>query len=763
MRKTKSIKMFLTAAILTTVVSCAEQAPIGDTAIIPQPYKMELTEGNYTINKTTTIGISDESLRPAAEFLQSTIKRAIGGDITIDTKGDIMLSLNTTIKNKEGYTLAVDANGVTIAGGGYGGVLYGIESLRQLFPKQAEIGGVIEAMSVSFVNIEDAPYYSWRGYMLDVSRHFYTPDEVKSFLDMMAYYKLNLFHWHLTDDQGWRIEIKQYPLLTENGAWRELNKHDRACQNLELSQDNSDYKLDSTKMKITGQDTLYGGYYTQDEIRDIVKYAKNLNIDVLPEIDMPGHFLSGVENYDNVACFNETGWGELFSSPICPGKESALEFSKNIYKEVFELFPFAYVHLGADEVDKTNWEKCADCQKRMRKNGLKNEKELQAWFVKYMERYFNENGRKLIGWDEIHEGGLSESATIMWWRNWAPHTIIEATKQGNNVISSPNSNLYFDMPQDKNSLKKVYNHDAAIKGMNDEQAALILGVQANLWAEYIPNIKRAEFMTYPRMLALSEAGWIDPAKRDWDNFVDKTVIHLQKLDVMGINYRPLDLEGFHNSNTFTAPTEFKVMTPQKDVKIFYTTDDSTPTTSSMEYTKPLLVEATTNFKFRTYRPDGSAAEIVKTSVIIEDHLPALDSSKLTLKDGLKASWYDYSGSKCEDIATAKLKKDFITTGLYIPKGVKGNIGLLFEGYFNAPKDDVYTFRLISDDGSMLYINDKVIVNNGGAHAQREKVGQKALAKGLHKLNAEYFDNNGGMLKLVVLSSDGTEVEGVYFN
>ena len=757
----KSLKLILAIVLLVSTISCTSDVPVGDTAIIPQPSKMEVTEGHYTIDGSTTIGIADEALRPAAEFLQSVILKATGESVSIAKIGDIMLSLDTNIDNKEGYTLSVNNDGIKILGGGYGGVIYGIESLRQLLPMQAELEGGATAMGVAFVEVEDAPYYAWRGYMLDVSRHFYTPAEVKEFLDMMAYYKLNLFHWHITDDQGWRIEIKQYPLLTENGAWRELNRHDRACQELEISKEDSDYKLDAAKMKINGTDTLYGGYYTQEEIKDIVSYAKQLNIDVLPEVDMPGHFLSGVENYDGVACFNETGWGKLFSSPVCPGKESALEFCKNIYKEVFELFPFGYVHLGADEVDKSNWERCPDCQSRMREHGLEDEKELQAWFVKYMEQYFNENGKKLIGWDEIHEGGLSESATIMWWRNWVPTSILEATKQGNNVISSPNATLYFDMQQGKNSLKKTYNHNAVLDGMSEEQAKLILGIQANLWAEYIPNMARAEFMTYPRMLALSEAAWINPADKNWELFEDKVVSHLQKMDVMGINYRPLDLEGFHNSNTFTAPTEFKVSTPQKGVKIFYTTDGSTPTASSTEYTKPIFVEETTAFKFRTYRPDGTAAEIVETTVRIEDYAAAIDSSNLKLNDGLKVSWYDYRGSKCADIATAKLKKEFTTKSVCIPEGAKGNVGLIFEGYFDAPTDDVYTFKLLSDDGSMLYLNGEVIVDNDGAHGPREKIGQKALAKGLHTLNAKYFDHNGGTLRLVVCDSKGSVIDSIY--
>ena len=756
----KFLNIIVAATMLATLLgSCSKDVIVGESMIIPAPQKIETKAGTYILDNALSIGISDKTLEPAALFLQSLIEKSTGIVAPITDKGAIMLTVDASKAQTEAYTLNVNDKGIEIVGGGYGGVLYGIETLRQLMPKEIEAanGAANNLLAIQHVSIEDAPRFKWRGFMLDVSRHFYNTQEVKQFIDMMAYYKLNKFHWHLTDDQGWRIEIKQYPLLTEKGAWRKFNSQDRECQSRAALEENKDYEIDTTKMSIMDTDTLYGGFYTQDEIRDIVAYAKNLNIDVIPEIDMPGHFLSGVENYDGVACSDETGWGALFSSPICPGKDTALEFCKNIYNEIFELFPYEYAHLGADEVDKANWIKCKDCQSRMRKHGLKNEHELQAWFVKYMEKHFNANGKKLIGWDEIIEGGLSETATIMWWRNWAPKAIPTATAQGNQVISSPCFTLYFDAQQNKNSLKNVYEYEPILKGLSDEQIKLFLGVQANLWCEWIPSMERAEYMAFPRMLALAELGWADPDKKDWTNFVERVVANMQKLDVMGINYRPLDLTGFNSTNTFTAPDSLTIACAQKDISVYYTTDGTTPTTASTKYTTPIKVDKTTDFILRTFRPNGTAADIVKTKVVIEDYAPALKNVEIK-GEGLVAKWYNYKGSKCSEITTAKFKKEFIVDSVCIPKGAKDNIGLVIEGYFEAPKSDVYTFKLQSDDGSMLYMNDQEIVNNDGAHALREVVGQKALAKGLHKIRVEFFDHNGGKLKLTVADQKGTTIE-----
>lgn len=748
----------LTGALLLS--ACSPTAPVShDVSIIPIPKEIKNANGEFTLKDGMTIGVADKQLLPAANYLSGLLSRSTGYIYNVrEGDGDISLAVSDIEGQNEGaYTLDVSSGKVQIKGNTYGGVISGIESLRQLLPAEIESPEVVSDItwSVPAVQITDAPRFGWRGLMLDVSRHFSTKEEVKELLDMMALYKLNKFHWHLTDDQGWRVEIKKYPLLTEKGAWRTFNKHDRECMRLAEAQDNPDYELPAEKLRITQGDTLYGGFYTQEDIKEIVEYAGVRGIDVIPEVDMPGHMLAAVSNYAGVSCFNETGWGSIFSSPVCPGKDSALEFCKNVYSEIIPLFPYKYIHLGADEVEKTNWKKCPDCQKRMKDNGLKTEEELQAWFVHDMEKFFNENGKEMIGWDEILEGGLSPTATIMWWRSWHPQSVPDATAQGNHTIMSPNTNFYFDYQQDKNSLPGVYNFNPMLESLNDAQKALILGMQANLWCEYIPSFERAQYMIMPRMMALSELAWSDPSVKSWDGFTERLVKQFPRLNIMGVNYRMPDLEGFNNTNAFIGEGNVTITCLDPSVEIHYTTDGSIPTLESPRYTEPIKVTETTDFTFRTFRPNGKKGDIVKTRYIKSEYAPAAEATPS--KKGLQAVWHEFKGNKCADIEKAPVNGTYEISEVTIPAEAKGNIGLVISGYFNAPEDAIYTFNLISDDGSTLTIDGEQVVDNDGPHSVREVTGQKALAKGLHPIQVKYFDNNGGMLQLKVMTADGKEI------
>lgn len=748
----------LTGALLLS--ACSPTAPVShDVSIIPIPKEIKNANGEFTLKDGMTIGVADKQLLPAANYLSSLLSRSTGYIYNVrEGDGDISLAVSDIAGQNEGaYTLDVSSGKVQIKGNTYGGVISGIESLRQLLPAEIESPEVVSDItwSVPAVQITDAPRFGWRGLMLDVSRHFYTKEEVKELLDMMALYKLNKFHWHLTDDQGWRVEIKRYPLLTEKGAWRTFNNHDRECMRLAKVQDNPDYEIPAEKLRITQGDTLYGGFYTQNDIKEIVEYAGVRGIDVIPEIDMPGHMLAAVSNYTGVSCFNQTGWGTTFSSPVCPGKDSALEFCKNVYSEIIPLFPYKYIHLGADEVEKTNWKKCPDCQKRMKDNGLKTEEELQAWFVHDMEKFFNENGKEMIGWDEILEGGLSPTATIMWWRSWHPQSVPDATAQGNHAIMSPNTNFYFDYQQDKNSLPGVYNFNPMLESLNDAQKTLILGMQANLWCEYIPSFERAQYMIMPRMMALSEQAWSDPSVKSWDGFTERLVKQFPRLNIMGVNYRMPDLEGFNNTNAFIGEGNVTITCLDPSVEIHYTTDGSIPTLESPRYTEPIKVTETTDFTFRTFRPNGKKGDIVKTRYIKSEYAPAAEATPS--KKGLQAVWHEFKGNKCADIEKAPVNGTYEISEVTIPAEAKGNIGLVISGYFNAPEDAIYTFNLISDDGSTLTIDGEQVVDNDGPHSVREVTGQKALAKGLHPIQVKYFDNNGGMLQLKVMTADGKEI------
>ena len=740
------------------MASCTQNVAVNEISLLPLPGDIQQSEGAFVLTNQAKIGFSDPGLKPAATYLAEMLSTATGYTIqTVEGKGEISLESGSTGEKAGAYTLLVADGKVKINGNGYTGVISGIETLRQLFPAQIESDTVVAGIdwAIPNVSITDVPRYEWRGLMLDVSRHFYDKEEVKELLDLMALYKMNKFHWHLTDDQGWRVEIKKYPLLTEKGAWRTFNKHDRACMELVGKEDNTDYAIPAKRLHVEQGDTLYGGFYTQADIKEIVSYAAVRGIDVIPEVDMPGHMLAAVGNYKGLACNDKVGWGSLFSSPMCPGKDKAIDFCKDIYKEIFDLFPYKYVHIGGDEVDKTNWKKCPDCQKRMRTHGLKSEAALQSWFNHEMEAFFNENGKEMIGWDEIIEGGLSETSTIMWWRSWSKNASKEATAHGNKVIYTPNAPFYLDYQQDKKSVVNIYNYTPELEGMTDAQKELIMGVQGNIWCEYIPSRERMLYMAAPRMLAIAELGWSNVNTKDWDGFQDRLANQFERLNEMNINYRIPDLEGFKHDNVFIGEGNVVVSCLDPSASIHYTTDGTIPTTASPEYTDTIRVKETTNFTFRTFRANGKKGDIVKTRYIKGEYAPAVKVAPST--PGLKAVWYEYRGNNCKGITTAKKNGTYTIEDVMIPAQVKGNIGLVITGFINLPKDDVYTFALLSDDGSLMKINKQVVIDNDGPHAPREVVSEAAFKAGYHPIEIQYFDHNGGTLQLQVSDSEGNVI------
>ncbi|NCC10185.1 MAG: beta-N-acetylhexosaminidase [Bacteroidia bacterium] len=744
-----------------TSLSVSSQALLGERPIIPTPLQTVENKGLFQLKKSLTIGVSDHSLLPAAQYLKEILSKNSQLKVVQDIRrADIVLKLSSALKEAGAYRLEVRNRLVVIEGADYPGLIAGISSFRQLAP--VEIEQTIEkkqaAWGVPAVTITDAPRFQWRGVMLDASRHFWTTQEVKRVLDLMALYKLNKFHWHLTDDQGWRIEIKAYPLLTQKGAWRKLNNHDLGCIDLARKTDNPDYLVPEDKLKIVGNDTLYGGYYTQEEIKEIVAYAGQRGIDVIPEIDMPGHFLAAISQYPEVACDGMIGWGNTFSSPICPGKDSALDFCKTIYKEVFALFPYQYVHLGGDEVEKKNWERCSDCQQRIKKEGLHSTEELQAWFVCQMEKFFLENKKQLIGWDEVVADGLSNQSAIMWWRSWVPNAVAQATADGKEAICSPNFCLYFDYQQDKNSLKQILDYEPLSDDLTPAQQRLVKGVQGNIWTEWIPSMDRVEYMMMPRLCALGELAWCKKTtKSSLDAFHRKLVPHFKRMDVMAVNYRILDLEGFYRVNAFVDQYDLKIQSHLPNAVIRYTTDGTMPTKSSALYTGKLRLTETTDLKFRTFRPDGSASDLVETRFVKAPYTDAA-TQPTDLASGLRAVWHDYKGNACSDLVTAPVKGTYTVEKVSIPQGVKGNIGLVLTGFLEVPADGIYTFALTSDDGSMMALDGEWLADNDGPHSPREIIAQKALRKGLHPVEIRYFDSNGGLLRLEWINAQGEKEE-----
>ena len=532
-------KQLMTACMLAGTLmlgACTSTPPVTkEVSIVPITNHLEETNGAFVLKSNTSIGVIDAELIPAAEYLADMLSRATGYDLKVkEGEGTITLALGD-VQGKEGaYTLTAESDKVNITGNSYGGVIAGIESLRQLFPPQIESKEIVKGTdwAIPAVNIQDAPRFEWRGIMLDVSRHFYTIDEVKELLDVMALYKMNKFHWHLTDDQGWRIEIKKYPKLTTVGGYRKKTI--------------VGYMWDNPTEWNTKR---YGGFYTQEDIKEVVAYAKKRFVEIIPEIEMPGHSVAALTAYPEYSCTGgpfevEGRWG-VFNDIYCT-KESTFTFMQDILDEVVELFPSSYIHLGGDEAPRIRWKNCVHCQERMKQEHLTKEAELQTYFINRIENYLNTKGKKIIGWDEILEGGILQRATVMSWRGEKGG--IHAAKAGYDVIMSPNIYMYFNCLQSKVNekkignpnrvitLEKVYNYHPVPEVLSADEAKHIKGVQANLWTEYMSALDEMEYMLYPRVAALSEVAWSKKENKDYGRFCTRLESIRRHYDVLGVDY-----------------------------------------------------------------------------------------------------------------------------------------------------------------------------------------------------------------------------------
>jgi len=505
--------------------------------VVPLPAQAQKGEGNFTLSSKTTILIHGTQTAELEKYLQEQLLNFTNIDVTlsqepVSAKSVISLSVDSLVGKHESYRLEITSREVKITGADAAGLFYGIQSFIQLiYPSESKNGKI----QIAALTINDAPQFSWRGMHLDVSRHFFSVDFIKRMLDVMAFHKLNTFHWHLTDDQGWRIEIKRYPVLTRVSSVR----------NETLV---GPYTEDNPKF----DGTPYGGYYTQDDIREVVKYAGERYITVVPEIEMPGHAVAALTAYPQLSCTGgpfevRKTWG-ISDDVFCAGKEATFTFLQNVLSEVVELFPGPYIHVGGDECPKDRWQKCPDCQHRMREQGLKTEMELQSYFIKRMEAFIAEKGKKLIGWDEILEGGIPERATVMSWRGFEGG--IEAAQGGHDVVMTPTSFCYFDYYQaaPENEplaiggylpLEKVYGFKPVPADLDEKYCKHILGAQSNLWTEYINTEKQAEYMLFPRVCAMAEVLWSPEIYRQFPLFQKRLDTHLLRLKKMDINYRPV--------------------------------------------------------------------------------------------------------------------------------------------------------------------------------------------------------------------------------
>ncbi|MHC4394870.1 MAG: beta-N-acetylhexosaminidase [Planctomycetota bacterium] len=525
----KKIGTILIFIIIASAQICG--AEIKAAAIIPQPMKIEVGEGTFDLTPETIIVVT-EGTRGIGEYLAGLLGPATGFKLEVKeisqskAGANCIYLLDTSAKARlgaEGYDLKVLKNSIFINAASPAGVFYGCQTLRQLLPRAIEskekVAGV--GWNIEQVEIEDKPRYVWRGMHLDVSRYFFEKEFVKKYIDLLAYHKFNVLHMHLTDDQGWRIEIKKHPKLTEIGAWREGKDGER-----------------------------YGGFYTQKGIAEIIEYAAGRFVTIVPEVEMPGHSVAALAAYPELSCTGgpfkvETKWG-IHKDVFCAGNDATFELLQDVLGEVADLFSSEYIHIGGDECPKDRWKACSKCQARIKAEGLKDEHELQSYFIKRISKFLTAKNKKLIGWDEILEGGLAKNAAVMSWRGTKGG--IAAARAGHDVVMSPSTHCYFDMKQSDSPdalgatwakpilLEKVYSYEPTPSEITAEQSKHILGAQGNVWTEHIPTEKDVEYMAVPRMCALAEVVWSPKELRDWADFKRRLKIHCERLDKLGVNY-----------------------------------------------------------------------------------------------------------------------------------------------------------------------------------------------------------------------------------
>ncbi len=582
------------------------EGEITELAIIPQPETMTLSAGNFTVKKRTVICYNSDELLPLANYFNNKISGALGFKLKTATRSRNGINLNLRKEwdeslGNEGYKLTVLYNNIVVEANSANGIFYGIQTLLQMLPPQIKSKTVQSNITwnIPCAEITDKPRFAWRGLMLDVSRHFFTKEEVKAYIDQLAEYKMNVFHWHLTDDQGWRIEIKGLPKLTEKGAWRARRVGDWW----------------SREPRKKGEPVTYGGFYTHNDIKEVVQYAKERFVEIIPEIDVPGHSMATIVAYPEISCTHtvkDINVGNKFytidENSLCVGNDKTFEYLDKIFTEIAELFPSKYIHIGGDECYKGFWEKCPKCQKRMYDEHLKNTKELQSYFVKRLEKILQSKNKKLIGWDEILEGGLAPDATVMSWRGMKNG--IKAAKAGHKVILTPTSNCYLDLYQGEPSvepttysmcrLSNSYNFEPVPEGVDKK---LILGGQGNLWSEAVPNFWHAQYMTWPRGWALAEVFWSTKENKNWDDFIYRVETHFKRADYAGINYA----RSMYNAivtPVYSDESGFKIKlsTEIKDLDIYYTFDNTNPYNLSPRYENPLSVPLNaTRIKIITYK------------------------------------------------------------------------------------------------------------------------------------------------------------------
>ena len=585
------MRFFNQIAILVILVSSCAKSKVfteDDIQIIPKPAELKINEGFFEFSKKTKFVTSNVSQKEISNTLIGKFNTAAGWTLEVvkqaPKKNYIQFSIDANLAN-EAYLLNVTKDNIIINANGNAGFIYGLESIRQLLPAAIESAEIVsnEEWIIPNISISDKPRFKWRGLMLDLSRHFFDKEYIKEVIDGLAMHKINILHLHLVDDQGWRIEIKKYPKLTDIGAWRV---------------DQEEKHWSARKAVDPNQKGTYGGFLSQDDLKELVAYAQLKNVEIIPEIEMPAHVTSAIAAYPELSCLAKpvgvpSGGVWPITDIYCAGKEATFKFLENVLIEVMDIFPSKYIHIGGDEAPKYRWKHCKKCQQRMKEEGLHDAHELQSYFITRVENFLNENGRQLIGWDEILEGGLAPSATVQSWRG--EEGGIAAAKSGHDAIMSPTSHCYFDYGLDATDLKEVYHYEPIPAELTAEEAKHILGGECNMWSERAPQ-DLVDSKVFPRILAMSEVLW-SAKEKDYENFYARVQKHYPKLDALGVNYGyesvPITSTVVFNSDSFAISLFMGV----PDMRLEYNLNNG----AWQNYTTPFGVNATSTLKVRGFK------------------------------------------------------------------------------------------------------------------------------------------------------------------
>lgn len=703
--------------LLALAAACSSVQQSADYRVVPLPNEITPMEGKaFTLDNRVKILYpeGDADMQRNAGFLAGYVLESTGKALAVEAGATgshaIVLRLGLQTENPEAYLLEVNEDQVTITGSSAAGVFYGIQTLRKSLPVAKDAQVVLPP-----VRVNDAPRFAYRGMMLDVCRHFFSLDSVKRYIDMLALHNINRFHWHLTDDQGWRIEIKKYPQLTQIGSQRKETVIGR-----------NSGKYDGIP---------YGGYYTQEEAREIVAYAKDRYITVIPEFEMPGHMQGVLAAFPELGCTGGpydvwTQWG-VSEDVICAGNDKSLELIKDVLAELIEIFPSEYIHVGGDECPKTRWEKCPKCQTKIRQLGLKDDKEhtaeqrLQSYIITEAEKFLNAHGRKIIGWDEILEGGVAPNATVMAWRGAGEG--VKAAKMRHDVIMVPTTYFYFDYYQtnilDEEPLaiggyvpiEKVYSFEPYQKELTAEENKHIIGLQANLWTEYITSFRHVEYMVLPRMAALSEIQWTQPQFKDYGDFLERMPKMFDIYDIYGYNYARhlFDVKANFLPDT-VAGTLTVTLSTLDGANIHYTLDGTKPSANSPKYTGPLTLKENCTFKAAAIRPAGSSrvytAEInlnkasLKPIALLQPlKAPYIFNGALNLVDGLTGDanyktgrWIAFYGNDMEAVIDFKQPTEISSVEIHTCVE-KGDWVFDARGFSVAVSDDGKNFTAVASE------------------------------------------------------------------